>query len=88
MSCMEYDIVRGVEDDFSLSCPHALWTERLSPRQIEAALVAGRLSDRPRRRDPGTRAQPYRPDLRIGVQHTKGTLVLEGGGSGKRSETR
>jgi stage II sporulation protein D len=75
---MDYDVVPGVKDDFSLSCPHALWFERLSPRQVEAGLTrAGHQVGRVLAIQDLIRSRTGRI-LRIGIQHTNGTLVLEG----------
>jgi stage II sporulation protein D len=75
---LEYDIVPGVKDDFSLSCPHSLWVERLTPLQIEGALArAGYPVGRLLAIQDLIRSRTGRI-LRIAVQHTRGTLVLEG----------
>jgi stage II sporulation protein D len=74
----EYDIVLGVKDDFSLGCPYALWVERLTTPQIEQALArAGHAIGRVQGIQDLLRSRTGRI-LRIGVQHTRGTLVLEG----------
>ena len=75
---LEFDIVPGVRDDFSLSCPHALWVERLTPQQIEGGLVrAGYPVGRILAIQDLIRSRTGRI-LKIAVQHTRGTLVLEG----------
>lgn len=75
---LEYDIVPGVKDDFSLSCPHSLWVERLAPRQIEEGLArAGHSVGRILTIQDLIRSRTNRI-LRVAVQHTRGTLVLEG----------
>lgn len=74
----EYDTILGVKDDFSLSCPNALWIERLTPQQIEQGLVrAGHAVGRLQGIQDLLRSRTGRI-LRVGVQHTRGTLVLEG----------
>jgi stage II sporulation protein D len=75
---LEYDIVLGVKDDFSLGCPHALWVERLTPSQVEGGLArAGHAVGRVLSIQDLIRSRTGRI-LRIGVQHARGTLVLEG----------
>ena len=74
----EYDTILGVKDDFSLSCPTALWVERLTPQQIEQGLArAGYAIGRLQGIQDLLRSRTGRI-LRIGVQHARGTLVLEG----------
>ncbi len=75
---MEYDIVPGVLDSFSLGCPHALWVERLTPGQIEGGLAragypVGRVltvQDLMRSRTGRIR--------QLEVRHTRGALILDG----------
>ena len=75
---LEFDIVPGVKDDFSKVCPHALWIERLTPRQIEEGLVrAGYRLGRILAIQDLIRSRTGRI-LRIEVRHTQGALVLEG----------
>lgn len=75
---LEYDIVPGVKDDFSLGCPYALWIERLTPQQIEGGLArAGYQLGRVLGIRDVTRSHTGRI-LWIEVRHTRGALVLEG----------
>ena len=75
---MEFDIVPGVKDDFSLACPYSLWIERLTPQQIEGGLArAGYPVGRILAIQDLIRSRTGRI-LRIEVRHTRGTLVLEG----------
>jgi stage II sporulation protein D len=75
---LEYDVVPGVKDDFSKACPHALWIERLTPRQIEGGLTrAGYPVGRILAIQDLIRSRTGRI-LRIEVRHTQGALVLEG----------
>ena len=75
---LEYDIVPGVKDDFSRACPHALWIERLTPRQIEGGLArAGYPVGRILAIQDLIRSRTGRI-LRIEVRHAQGALVLEG----------
>lgn len=75
---MEYDIVPGVADTFSLACPHALWIGRLTPGQIEAQLArAGFPVGRILWIQDLVRSRTGRI-LQVEVRHTRGTLVLEG----------
>jgi stage II sporulation protein D len=73
-----FDTVVGVKDDFSLSCPYVLWVERLSSQQIEQALQqAGYSIGRLLRIEDLLRSRTGRI-LRLAIQHTGGTLILEG----------
>ncbi len=73
-----FDTVIGVKDDFSLSCPYILWVERLSVQQIEQALQrAGYSVGRLLRITDLVRSRTGRI-LRLAIQHTRGTLTLEG----------
>ncbi len=73
-----FDTVIGVKDGFSLSCPYALWVERLTAQQVEQALVrAGYFIGRLIRLEDLLRSRTGRI-LRLAVQHTRGTLMLEG----------
>jgi stage II sporulation protein D len=75
---LDFDILPGVKDDFSLGCPHALWIERLTPRQVEIGLSrAGHQVGRVTGLQDLIRSRTGRI-LRIAIQHTSGTLVLEG----------
>jgi stage II sporulation protein D len=75
---LEIDTLPGVQDDYSLSCPHSLWVERLTPQQIEGGLArAGYPVGRILAIQDLLRSSTGRI-LRIEVQHTRGTLVLEG----------
>lgn len=73
-----FDTVIGVKDDFSLGCPYVLWIERLSSQQIEQALQrAGYSIGRLLRIEDLLRSRTGRI-LRLAIQHTRGTLTLEG----------
>lgn len=73
-----FDTVVGVKDDFSLGCPHALWVERLTSQHVERALLrAGYAIGGLLRIEDLLRSRTGRI-LRLAVQHTRGTLVLEG----------
>jgi stage II sporulation protein D len=73
-----YDMVVGVRDDFSLGCPYGLWVERLTPAQIERALTrAGYSLGRVVGIQDLLRSRTGRI-LQIAVQHSRGTLVLDG----------
>ena len=75
---VNFDMVVGVKDDFSLGCPQALWVERLMPSQIERALArAGYSVGRVVGIQDLLRSRTGRI-LQIAVQHSGGTLVLEG----------
>jgi stage II sporulation protein D len=75
---LEYDIILGVKDDFSQGCPAALWVERLTAEQLERALArAGHSIGRILSVQDLVRSRTGRI-LRIAVQHTRGTLILEG----------
>ena len=75
---LEYHNVPGVKDDFSKACPHALWIERLTSRQIEGGLArAGYPVGRILAIQDLIRSRTGRI-LRIEVRHTQGALVLEG----------
>lgn len=73
-----FDTVIGVKDDFSLNCPYAFWVERFSAQQIERALQrAGHSLGRILSIEDLLRSRTGRI-LRLAVQHSRGTLVLEG----------
>jgi stage II sporulation protein D len=73
-----FDMIVGTEDPFSGACPHALWVQRLTANQIEADLKrAGYPVGRVTGFQELVRSRTGRI-LQIAVQHTKGTLVLEG----------
>ncbi|MGD0267010.1 MAG: SpoIID/LytB domain-containing protein [Candidatus Methylomirabilota bacterium] len=73
-----FDTVVGVKDDFSLSCPYDFWVERFSSAEVERALQrAGYAVGRVLRIEVLTRSRTGRI-LRLAVQHTRGTLTLEG----------
>ena len=75
---LEYDILPGVKDDFSLGCPYALWIERLTSQQIEGGLTrAGYQVGRVVSIRDVTRSHTGRI-LWMEVRHTRGVLVLEG----------
>ncbi len=73
-----FDTVVGVKDHFSLTCPYALWVERLTAQQVERALLrAGFAIGRPLRIQDLLRSRTGRV-LRLAVHHSLGTLILEG----------
>ncbi len=73
-----FDTILGVKDDYSLGCPYAFWVERLTFQQVERALArAGHAIGRLLRLEDLLRSRTGRI-LRLAVQHTRGTLVLEG----------
>lgn len=75
---LQYDIVLGVKDDFSLACPYVLWVERLTRQQIEEGLVrAGYQVGRVLAIQDLIRSRTGRI-FQIEVRHTRGALVLEG----------
>jgi stage II sporulation protein D len=75
---VEYDIVPGVADNFSLGCPHALWIAQLAPRQIEVSLGrAGYAVGHIVSIQDLIRSRTGRI-LHIEIRHGRGTLVLEG----------
>ena len=75
---VNFDMVVGVKDDFSLSCPYGLWVERLTLSQIERALIrAGYAVGRVVGIQDLLRSRTGRI-LQVAVQHSGGTLVLEG----------
>jgi stage II sporulation protein D len=75
---VNFDMVVGVKDDFSLGCPYGLWVERLTPSQVERALArAGYSLGRVLGIQDLLRSRTGRI-LQIAVQHSGGTLVLEG----------
>jgi stage II sporulation protein D len=75
---LEYDLIVGVKDDFSLGCPYAFWVERLTVAQVEQALArAGHAIGRLVAIQDLIRSRTGRI-LRLAVQHTRGTLILEG----------
>jgi stage II sporulation protein D len=73
-----FDTVIGVRDDYSLTCPYAFWIERFSAQQVEAAMQrAGFSIGRIIRIEDLIRSRTGRI-LRLAIQHTRGTLILEG----------
>ncbi len=73
-----FDTVIGVKDNFSLNCPYAFWVERLTAQQVERALQrAGYSIGQVIRVDDLLRSRTGRI-IRIAIQHTRGTLILEG----------
>jgi stage II sporulation protein D len=75
---LDFDTIIGVKDDFSLNCPYAFWMERLTAEQVEQALrQAGYSVGRVIRVDDLLRSRTGRI-LHIAIQHTRGTLILEG----------
>ena len=73
-----FDMIVGAEDPFSGACPHALWVQRLTANQIEEELKrAGYPVGRVTGIQDLVRSRTGRI-LQLAVQHTKGTLVLEG----------
>jgi len=73
-----FDTIIGVQDRFSLSCPYALWIERLSSQEIERSLQRGGYSiGRLLRIEDLQRSRTGRI-LWLAVHHTRGTLTLEG----------
>jgi len=75
---LEFDMVVGVKDDFSLGCPHALWVERLERAHIERALAqAGHRVPGLRDIRPLARSRTGRI-LRLALEHQGGALALEG----------
>jgi stage II sporulation protein D len=75
---VNFDMIVGVKDDFSLGCPHVLWVERLTGPQIERALTqAGYTVGRVAGIQDLLRTRTGRI-LQIAVQHSGGTLMLEG----------
>ena len=73
-----FDTVIGVKDDYSLTCPYAFWMERLGAQQVEGALQrAGQSIGRVVRIEDLVRSRTGRI-LRLAIQHTRGTLILEG----------
>lgn len=73
-----FDMIIGVQDDFSLSCPYEFWMERLTAPQVERALLrAGYPVGRPVRIQDLLRSRTGRI-LRLAVHHTRGVLTLEG----------
>ena len=75
---VNFDMVVGVKDDFSLGCPYGLWVERLTAQQIERALArAGYSLGRVAGIQDLLRSRTGRI-LQLAVQHSGGTLVLEG----------
>jgi stage II sporulation protein D len=75
---LEYDLIVGVKDDFSLGCPYAFWVERLTVAQVEQALArTGHAIGRLVAIQDLIRSRTGRI-LRLAVQHTRGTLILEG----------
>lgn len=75
---LEFDMVVGGPDPFSRGCPHALWVERRSARQIERDLArAGHPVGRVHGFQELLRSRTGRI-LQIAVLHSRGTLVLSG----------
>ncbi len=75
---LEFDIVLGVKDDFSLGCPADLWIERLTRQQIEERLArAGYRVGRVLAIQDLIRSRTGRI-FQIEVRHTGGALALEG----------
>lgn len=75
---LDYDIVLGVKDNFSLGCPSDLWVERLTRQQIEDNLArAGYQVGRVLAIQDLIRSRTGRI-FQIEVRHTRGALVLEG----------
>jgi stage II sporulation protein D len=75
---LNFDVIVGVKDDFSLNCPYTLWVERLPAQQVQRALSrAGYSLGQPLRLEVLARSRTGRI-LRLAVQHTQGQLVLEG----------
>ena len=75
---LQYDIVLGVKDDFSLGCPYVLWVERLTRQQIEDGLVrAGYPVGRVLAIQDLIRSRTGRI-FQLEVRHSRGALVLEG----------
>ena len=73
-----FDTIIGVRDDYSLTCPYAFWMERLSAQHVEGALQrAGQSIGRVVRIEDLVRSRTGRI-LRLAIQHTRGTLILEG----------
>lgn len=73
-----FDTIVGVADQFSLGCPYDLWVERLTFPQIERALLqAGYRIGRVLGIQDLLRSRTGRI-LHLLVQHTRGTLVIEG----------
>jgi stage II sporulation protein D len=75
---LEYDIVLGVKDDYSLGCPYVLWIALLTRQQIQENLArAGYQVGRVLAIQDLIRSRTGRI-FQIEVRHTRGTLVLEG----------
>ena len=75
---LQYDVVLGVKDDFSLGCPYDLWIERLTRQQIEDNLVrAGYQVGRVLAIQDLIRSRTGRI-FQIEVRHSRGALALEG----------
>jgi stage II sporulation protein D len=75
---LQYDVVLGVKDDFSLGCPYVLWIERLTRQQIEDNLVrAGYQVGRVLAIQDLIRSRTGRI-FQIEVRHSRGALALEG----------
>ena len=73
-----FDTIIGVRDQFSLSCPYALWIERLSSREIGQALQRGGYSIGQLLRIEDLQRSRTGRILRLAIHHTRGTLTLEG----------
>jgi len=73
-----FDTIIGVRDQFSLSCPYALWIERLSWREVERALQRGGYSTGQLLRIEDLQRSRTGRILRLAIHHTRGTLILEG----------
>jgi stage II sporulation protein D len=75
---LSFDMIVGVQDPFSGACPHALWLQRLTARQIESGLSrAGYGVGHVTAIQDLVRSRTGRI-LQIAVLHAKGSLVLEG----------
>ena len=73
-----FDMLVGVEDDFSLACPYALWIEQFTPAQIEKALSRAGYDVRAVAAvQPISRTRTGRV-LRLMVDHRGGRLEIEG----------
>lgn len=73
-----FDTIIGVRDQFSLSCPYALWIERLSSREIGQALQRGGYSIGQLLRIEDLQRSRTGRILRLAIHHTRGTLTLQG----------
>ena len=75
---LNFDTIIGVQDQFSLGCPHALWIERFSSQEIERALQRGGYTIGRLMRIEDLRRSRTGRILRLAIHHTGGTLTLEG----------